>query len=67
MSASPVPGHTLPQDGTLIEIRDHLEALFDTYDMVEPDRRAEIEAEIAATLEAEVRKVDRVSFYIATC
>lgn len=61
-------GYTLPPDGTLIELRDHIEALFDTIDMVtDPKVKAEIDAEIKAALEAEVRKVDRISFYIATC
>jgi hypothetical protein len=61
-------GYTLPPDGTLIELRDHIEALFDTYEGVtDPKVKAEVEAEIQAALEAEVRKVDRISFYIATC
>ena len=59
----------IPINGTLVEIQDHLEALFDSLDMTEEgsDLREQCEAEIAAYLEAEVRKVDSIAGYLAHC
>lgn len=54
--------------GTLAELTDHLQALFDTVEMIEdPAVKKEAEAEIERYLEAEVRKVDNISSYIAGC
>lgn len=51
----------------LYEIRDHLSALYDTLEGAPPELHAEIEAQIAAYEEAEIRKVDGVASYIAFC
>lgn len=54
--------------GSLFEITDHLQAMFDTLEMIEsPELKAEAEAEIARYLEAEVRKVDGISGYLSIC
>lgn len=54
--------------GSLAELTDHLQALFDTLEMIDdPEVKREAEAEMQRYLEAEVRKVDNISFYIATC
>jgi Siphovirus Gp157 len=54
--------------GSLFEITDHLQALFDTVEMVEqPELKREAEAEIARFLEAEVRKVDGINGYFTQC
>jgi hypothetical protein len=54
--------------GTLIELTDHLQALFDTLEMIDsPEMKKEAEADIARYLEAEVRKVDAVAGYLAQC
>lgn len=44
---------------TLYEISDHLVTLFDSYDMCETEeQRAECQAEIQRTIDAQIRKVD---------
>ena len=54
--------------GSLCEIADHLQAMFDTLEMIDsPELKAEAEAEIARYLEAEVRKVDGINAYLSTC
>lgn len=54
--------------GSLAEITDHLQALFDTMEMIDsPELKKEAESEIARYLEAEVRKVDGVAGYLSTC
>lgn len=54
--------------GSLLEITDHLQALFDTLECIDsPELRAEAEADIARYMEAEVRKVDAVAGYLAQC
>lgn len=54
--------------GSLYELTDHLQAMFDTIEMVEsPELKAEAEAEIARYLEAEVKKVDGISNYLSLC
>ena len=53
---------------TLYQIEDHLTALIDSVDMVpddEPGLLAELEADIARTLEMELRKVDGVCHMLA--
>ena len=41
--------------GSLFEIADHLQAMFDTLEMIDsPELKAEAEAEIARYLEAEI-------------
>jgi Siphovirus Gp157 len=67
MSAAPVIPINIHQP--LVAIQDHLEALFDTYDMTEegsPEREA-LTYEIAVYLEAEIRKVDSIAGYLAHC
>lgn len=57
----------LPQ-GTLAELTDHLQALFDTLEMIDDaDLRKQAEAEIDRYLQAEVRKVDNIADYIGKC
>lgn len=54
--------------GSLFEITDHLQAMFDTLEMIEsPELKKEAEAEIARYLEAEVRKVDGINGYLVQC
>lgn len=54
--------------GSLAELTDHLQALFDTLEMIDdPETKREAEAEIGRYLEAEVRKVDAVSGYLSKC
>jgi hypothetical protein len=54
--------------GTLAELTDHLKALWDTVEMIDdPEVLREAEAEAWLYLQAEVRKVDNVSDYIARC
>lgn len=54
--------------GTLFEIQDHIQALFDTLEMIDsPELKAEAEADIARYLEAETRKVDGIAGYLAQC
>jgi hypothetical protein len=58
---------TLPS-GSLLEITDHLQALFDTLEMIQDDEeRLKAQAEIEAYLEAEIAKVDGVANYLAMC
>ena len=59
----------IPISGSLVSITDHLEALFNSVEMTEEgsEERAQIEREIEAYIEAEVRKVDSVAGYIAHC
>src|SRR5438105_2778239 len=54
---------------SLEQIIEHLEALFDTYDLTAAgsEERAEIESEIARWIEAECRKVDGIAGYLAHC
>lgn len=59
----------IPINQPLVAIQDHLEALFDTYDMTaegSPEREA-LTMEIALYLEAEIRKVDSIAGYLAHC
>ena len=59
---------SLPAPKPLAELEDQLQALFDTYEgATDPEIRKELEEQINAALEAEVRKVDRVSFYLKRC
>lgn len=53
--------------GTFYDITDHLQCLFDSRDMCEPEDRAALEAEIVVYLEAEIRKVDGIAGYLAHC
>lgn len=54
--------------GTLAEITDQLQALFDTLEMIEdPDDKRACEEEIQRYLESEVRKVDGINGYLTTC
>lgn len=54
--------------GSLAEITDHLQALFDTMEMIDsPELKKEAEADIERYLEAEVRKVDGINGYLSTC
>jgi chromosome segregation ATPase len=55
--------------GSLYEIVDHLDALFNSVELTEEGspERAEVEAHIEAYLEAEIRKVDNVAGYLAHC
>jgi hypothetical protein len=59
----------IPINGSLIDIQDHIEALFNSIDMTEEgsEERSRLEQEIAAYLDAEVRKVDAIAYYIAHC
>lgn len=58
----------IPSGKNLFEIEDHIEAMFNSIEMVEsPELKAEAEAEIARYLEAEIRKVDSVAGYLAQC
>jgi hypothetical protein len=51
---------------TLYEISDHLVALLDTVDLCETDtQRAECEAEIDRTIEAQLNKVDNVNRFFS--
>lgn len=65
MSAAPV----IPIDQkSLYEITDHLAALFESLDGIEDaDLRRQCESEIDIYLIAEVRKVDRITSYLAHC
>lgn len=59
---------TILPSGSLMEITDHLQALFDTMEMIEsPEDRAAAQAEIESYLQAEVAKVDSVANYLAMC
>lgn len=54
--------------GSLMEITDHLQALFDTVEMIDsPELKKEAEAEIQRYLESEVRKVDSINSYLNQC
>lgn len=54
--------------GSLAELTDHLQALFDTLEMIDdPDVKREAEAEMYRYFEAEVRKVDNISAYLTRC
>lgn len=56
-----------PQGSSLYQILEDLAALLDTLDIAESDEaRREIEAEINAICEREVRKVDAIANYLAT-
>ena len=51
---------------SLYEIVDHLESLFDTLDMIEDENlRRQAEQEIDLYLQMEVKKVDRITSYLA--
>jgi Siphovirus Gp157 len=54
--------------GSLYELQDHLQALFDSMEMVEnPALKKEAEMDIERYLQAEVAKVDSLSNYLAMC
>ncbi len=54
--------------GSLFDIQDHLQAMFDTLEMIDsPELKKEAEDEIARYFEAEVRKVDGISHYLSQC
>lgn len=66
MSAAPVIA--IDRNKSLFAIEDHLEALFNSIDMIEDEAlRAEAEREIDLYLQAECRKVDSIASYIAHC
>jgi hypothetical protein len=66
MSAAAIVIPIKPQ--SLFEIVEHLEALYDSYDLVETQPlRVQIEAEIAGYVEAELVKVDGIARYLAHC
>lgn len=53
---------------TLGELHEHLQALFDTYEMVtDEELKQQAEADIERYLEAEIRKVDAVAGYLSGC
>lgn len=55
-------------DKSLYEIQDHLQALFDSVDMIDsPELREQAELDIQRYLEASVRKVDGVANYLSLC
>ena len=61
--------HIIPIDGrSLVDIQDHLECLFESLEGLEDESlRAECEEDIYRFIEAEVRKVDNISGYLAHC
>lgn len=66
MSAAPIIA--IDRNKSLFAIEDHLEALFDSLDLIEdPELRAQAESEIDLYLLAEVRKVDSITNYISHC
>lgn len=66
MSALAAPVIAIDHKQSLFEIRDYIECLFESIDGLEdPALRAEAEAELDKYLQLEVRKVDRISEYLA--
>lgn len=58
----------IPISGSLVEIQDHLSALFDTLEGCDdPAVQEQIHADIDAYLAAEIKKVDNIAGYIAHC
>lgn len=67
MAAAPVIS-IAARKGTLYEIIDHLGALLDTLEGAgDPEVIRSIEADIAACLDAQTRKVDAIAGYLAHC
>jgi hypothetical protein len=56
-----------PVAPSLFDLEQDLQALLDTDDIVDPERRAEFEYELAEQLKASVAKRDRVSHFILHC
>lgn len=56
----------IDKNKSLFEIHDHLEALYDSIDMIEdPELKRQAEAEIDSFIVLEVKKVDRITSYIS--
>lgn len=66
MSAALAP--VIPIRGTLYEILDHLDALYESEALAETaEQQAEIHADIARWINAELSKVDGITRYLAHC
>src|SRR5262245_21218970 len=64
-----VAAAVIPIDGSLFDIIDHTDALFNSIELTAEgsEERAALEAEIYRYLDAEIRKVDNIAGYLAHC